>query len=1434
MKIKKWGRVISMLVALAMLISLPTMAAPTVFAAGQQAAGQAGGGNTVVSAEPMAADTVTIQFSVTPAEAVVSVVKTGAYFPETQSGSNSYTLEKGAEYTYSVQLLGYDKVTKSITPAADENITVAMVPMTPVTGQVTVRIESYTQTMIPEMTIEIMPPYDLVSAGYSNVNDGAYTVMHALLDALHSRNVPFGYGPGYISSVGDTVDIGDIASGQYPGWQFIYNGDIPWVGADAIPVGDGDEIVLFYSADYPGAKFGHFDTLEQTVQSGQQADLTLSATGISYGDFASYGVTSPCAGAQILVNGVNTGLKTDEQGSVSLSFDKPGSYYVKAELYNDAGQPTLTHTYTTIRVESSVANRLQRTIAFLVSNIPEPKVGMDGGEWAVLATARGVMVHNTLMPWYSQYFSALNAKLAADFPSGGTVLPDGPMYTTALRVALALSSVGMDANAYTGWPAVHYDFIGVLLNKDPETSDFAILKRGLNELAYGLIALDSNQYLPQEKQLRGKMLTELIRRSISEGGWNLSDTANVADSDMTGVVLQALAPYYRMSIQEYSALGLTDAPTHYAVYNTVEKAISALSKMQNADGGFNSPYVSGQETSESAAQVVTAMSALGIDIAKDARLQNNGKNPLTRLEDFRLADGSYKHLASMTGFNLKATEQAAYALAAYDRFLSGSASLFDMSDAFRLDFSGAPILAPQGAVRLSAASAAVNVYTTTAGDYYYKVVEHGAPVPAVDTTGMAQGYFATSENVIRLDGLVGSGAKDLYLVVKTVSAFGTQDDGQLCLQESGQIAVQSSDSGGSSGSNSGGGGTSGDSNSGSGSGGGGRAADTSKLLKLTIPAWQEGGQGPDPDPDSGSTKVYFTLLGDTVHGASNGVHTLRDGNLPVWITRIEVSLKSDATMYDVFTSVLVPRGYSFIGAADGYVKTITHPNGTSLSEMTNGNTSGWMYTINGVHVSQSLTQQKIRNGDEIVWHYTDDFTKESGSLDGTGNTGAGTGGGSGGSGTVAGGTGEGTSSGLYTADGKLLPYAVKNKDAANTLVFTGTLAQIIEAVRGAKEAFILDAAGFILPDEQAVETVEIPTALLAAVAEKQLGLTVQFQGAAYRLSAQAVQKLNEFAEMSDLSLTIRKKSVSELSELLQEQVENNGGAAILELNFNKGRTALSTALAEKDLAVLVPFALERGKRTGDVTAWMLEEDGSITPIAGEYDNVKKEFVAYPTGGGLLIIGYTGLVTNNGINTGVTDETPFEDVAVTDWFYDSVLFAYQSKLFSGTSQNAFSPNEPMTRGMLVTVLGRLAQVDPEQQPADGASFTDVPEGEYFAPYVRWASENAIVSGIGEGLFAPDSMITREDFAVLLYRFQLAMDISLGDAPEAHEPVVFDDETEISDYAREAVSAMSGFSVINGKPGTIQADGSSGVNFDPKGNASRAEVATMLYRFVNKMV
>jgi len=177
--------------------------------------------------------------------------------------------------------------------------------------------------------------------------------------------------------------------------------------------------------------------------------------------------------------------------------------------------------------------------------------------------------------------------------------------------------------------------------------------------------------------------------------------------------------------------------------------------------------------------------------------------------------------------------------------------------------------------------------------------------------------------------------------------------------------------------------------------------------------------------------------------------------------------------------------------------------------------------------------------------------------------------------------------------------------------------------------------------------------------------------------------------------------------------------------------------------------------------------------------------------------------------------PFIDVNEGHWFYNDVKYVHQNGLFAGTSATTFSPYMPMTRGMVVTVLGRLAGIDIADY--SGASFDDVNTAQWYAPYVKWAAEMGIVSGIGDNKFAPDIDISRQDLAVILYRYADKMGITL---PEITTANTFDDETDISGYAKEAVATMQKAGIINGKPGNL---------FDAKGIATRAEVAAMLHRF-----
>ena len=150
-----------------------------------------------------------------------------------------------------------------------------------------------------------------------------------------------------------------------------------------------------------------------------------------------------------------------------------------------------------------------------------------------------------------------------------------------------------------------------------------------------------------------------------------------------------------------------------------------------------------------------------------------------------------------------------------------------------------------------------------------------------------------------------------------------------------------------------------------------------------------------------------------------------------------------------------------------------------------------------------------------------------------------------------------------------------------------------------------------------------------------------------------------------------------------------------------------------------------------------------------------------------------------------------------------------------TENEFAPDNNMTRAMLVTVLGRF---DSANVVSTATDFTDVPTDMYYAPYVGWAKENNIVNGITENEFAPNSDITREQLAVMVYNYLKYKNVEIPETLNTE----FTDSNDISSWATEAVNAMKTLGIINGRP-----DGS----FNPKGTATRAEIATILSNIDN---
>ena len=175
--------------------------------------------------------------------------------------------------------------------------------------------------------------------------------------------------------------------------------------------------------------------------------------------------------------------------------------------------------------------------------------------------------------------------------------------------------------------------------------------------------------------------------------------------------------------------------------------------------------------------------------------------------------------------------------------------------------------------------------------------------------------------------------------------------------------------------------------------------------------------------------------------------------------------------------------------------------------------------------------------------------------------------------------------------------------------------------------------------------------------------------------------------------------------------------------------------------------------------------------------------------------------------------PFTDVKSNDWYYQSVQYAYDNGLFSGVSHDSFAPGDSMDRSMLVTVLHSL-----DGKPAAGkGGFTDVADGAWYANAVAWAAEHGIVSGVSDSAFAPNGAITREQLAVMLYRYAQYKGYDVSKTADLSG---YADQGSISDWAAQAVQWACGSGLMTGRSANSLA---------PAGTLTRAEAATMLKAF-----
>lgn len=201
--------------------------------------------------------------------------------------------------------------------------------------------------------------------------------------------------------------------------------------------------------------------------------------------------------------------------------------------------------------------------------------------------------------------------------------------------------------------------------------------------------------------------------------------------------------------------------------------------------------------------------------------------------------------------------------------------------------------------------------------------------------------------------------------------------------------------------------------------------------------------------------------------------------------------------------------------------------------------------------------------------------------------------------------------------------------------------------------------------------------------------------------------------------------------------------------------------------------------------------------------------------GALAAEADGVPNTTASQSGTPENMPFTDVKPSDWYYSAVRYARANNFFNGITATTFGPDGTLTRGMFVTVLGRMAGVDTADYPGE-TGFGDVKTGSYCAPYVQWAAKYGITSGAGNGLFLPDATVTRQQMAAFLVRYFDAFEVNYDTGENV--TTLPDDLDKVAPYARDAVTKLWKQGLLNGN----------GVSFDPEGNATRAQTAVICMR------
>lgn len=439
-------------------------------------------------------------------------------------------------------------------------------------------------------------------------------------------------GNSYVSSISNAkekVTLSELSNGPYSGWMYTINGKfVDYMSA--VTLNDGDVMQFFYVDDYRTIDWaGNKTPQEAADEVAAMIEALPDVDKLSLDDAAAVGR------AQSAYNALSDEAKALISKNLKAKLDAAVAKIAQLQKTNQKE-------FDKIYQETGSSQAALASKAGLTA-------GTSGGEWVALGLARSGSISDTLAEQYAQAAYQYVKK------KGSSTISDSKS-TENSRMILALTSIGKDPSDVAG-----YDLLEPLADLD------YVKSQGINGPIFALIALDSHDYeIPKAvagktQTTREALIDAILAAQLSDGGWNVN--GNGADADMTAMAIQALAPYYSSNAKVKSA---------------VDDALNWLSKMQEVNGGYTSW---GTANAESVAQVIVALTSLGIDPASDGRFIKNGYSTLDALATFYNDKGGFKHSQSdTTSSNGLATEQAYYALASWYRLKAGKTSLYDMSD----------------------------------------------------------------------------------------------------------------------------------------------------------------------------------------------------------------------------------------------------------------------------------------------------------------------------------------------------------------------------------------------------------------------------------------------------------------------------------------------------------------------------------------------------------------------------------------------------------------------------------------------------------------------------------------------------------------------------------------------------------------------------------